>query len=263
MRYVNIKILILIISSFFSLNVSSQLFTKNVKNFSINALGEIIILKTDNQLIKYDSLGNQLFTYTNNYSTSLSSFDATDAMNLMLYYNDFGRVSFLDKSLSEKLSPIELFNLGFSSISTVCLSYNNGIWIYDLAESQLIRINNNRKIEITSNRLNEILPVKIDPSKMIEFNNQLYVSDSLSGIYLFDKYGAFIKQVFNGKCADFQAIDEGLLISDANRIIFIPTIGLSIEMYFTSPDFIKSFLVQASKIWILNQNHELIKFNRE
>ena len=70
-------------------------------------LGNIFLVR-GNQLIKHNSSGLALHTYSNLYSGNISFIDAHDPFKILVYYEAFGQVEFLDQSLSLISSTISL-----------------------------------------------------------------------------------------------------------------------------------------------------------
>jgi len=90
-----------------------------------------IFLVNNNQLFKYSSNGEQLHTYSNLYSGDISFIDTHDPFKILIYYQAFGQVEFLDHSLSLTASTIDLNHLNLSLGTLVCSSYQGEFWVDD------------------------------------------------------------------------------------------------------------------------------------
>ena len=231
-----------------------------VKFFSIDALGNIYIVEKNNQLAKFDPAGNQLFSFTNSASQSLTNLDCSNPLQTLLFFRDLGKIQFLDKNLAEMASPLELLNLSFSDVSAVCSSYNSGLWLYESSEKQLIRLNSSLEITNKSIRLDQIIQSGFEIHKMVEYSDKLLVMDSLHGIFIFDIYGVYKKPVFLGKVSDFQLVGDNIFYTASSEIIKTNFSMTQEVVFFKSSNPIRSFYISSNKVWILNQNQELIKF---
>lgn len=251
-------VLIFLLQSVFS--EGQNLNHSDVKFFSVDALGNIYIVHKNNQLVKFDPAGIQLFSYTNSMSQSLTNLDCSNPLQTLLFFRDLGKIQFLDKNLAEMASPVELLNLSYSDVSAVCSSYNSGLWLYESSEKQLIRLNSSLQITNKSIRLDQIIQSGFEIHKMLEYSDKLLVMDSLHGIFVFDIYGVYKKPVFLGKVADFQLIDENIFYATTYGIIKTDISVFEEQMYFKPSNPVRSFYISTNNVWILNQNQELIKF---
>jgi hypothetical protein len=165
-----------------------------VDAFDIDVLGNIYLVR-ETELIKYNPELKKQATYSNLSYGEITSIDVSDAMNLLVFYEDFAKVLFLDNTLSLKKSAIDLSDLGFPNTSLACLSYNNAFWIFDPVNQELIRINQFLEIGERTGNLNQIINTEIEPNQLFESGNHVYLKDSNEGIFVFDRYGGFLKRM--------------------------------------------------------------------
>jgi len=161
--------------------------------------------------IKVDNIGNiyavnngVITKYFTNHQTktfsiktfgTLANIDVSNALRILLYFNDFQKILFLDSQLSQNGDVIELSNLGYEQTLLVCSSFNNGFWIYHQANNELIRFNQSLEISIKTGNLKRILAQDIRPNFMLEHNGKLYLNSPNIGILLFDIYGSYLKTI--------------------------------------------------------------------
>ncbi|MGE0566558.1 MAG: hypothetical protein AB7O73_01300 [Bacteroidia bacterium] len=179
--------------------------------FEIDNLGNFILVN-QNELLKYKPDGTYFNRYSNLKLGPIFSLDATNGLRLLVYYKDFQQIVFLDSQLSSNSSPVSLENLGLEQAALVCSSANNGIWVYNAANNELIRFSDNLKEMIKSGNLKQILREDISPDFMVESNGFVYLNVPDKGIYVFDIFGAFIK-VISLKNLSSISIQENLIYS--------------------------------------------------
>jgi hypothetical protein len=212
-RY-GILVLLIVIGIFSFKNVDDKsVFDFSVNYFDVDILGNLYLVH-GNELSKYDKEGKRKATYTNLSLGDISSIDASDAMNLLVFYEDFGKVIFLDNTLSIKKSAISLADLGFPNATLVCLSYNNSFWLFDPVNQELIRINQFLEISERSGNLNQIIQTEIEPNQLFETGNHVYLKDVNEGVFIFDRYGGFLKRM------PFLQVDD-LQLSASNTLQYL------------------------------------------
>ncbi len=210
---------ITIILVFFIVNLlgfrtgDSQVFDFRIDDFDLDVLGNLYIVR-DTELIKYNDQLELQSTFSNLSLGAITSIDASDAMNLLVFYGDFSKVLFLDNTMSVKKSVISLSDLGFPNASLACLSYNNGFWIFDPSNQELVRISQFLDVAERSGNLNQIIHAEIEPDQLIEYGNTVYIKDKKEGVFVFDRYAGFLKRL------PFLSIDD-LQFIEPNNLAFL------------------------------------------
>jgi hypothetical protein len=172
-----------------------------------------------NKLAKYDVDGNLLKTYSNKAHGNISFVDASNPLKILLYYRDFRIILFLDNMLSESGDPILLDQLGVIQPTLVCNSYENGFWIYDQQDCQLIRFDKNLQVSNQSGNIVQITDKKIKPNFLMEINNIVYLNDPVNGILIFDKYGTYAKILPFKNINSFQIFEDNIIYSTESQLI--------------------------------------------
>lgn len=185
-------------------------------------LGNVFLVK-DNQLIKYSSSGVVLHTYSNLYSGEISFVDTHDPFKILVYYEAFGQVDFLDHSLSLTSSSISLTMLNLSLVTLVCSSYQGAFWVYDPTNFELQRITQTLEISERSGNLQQVTGYTPDPNYMLERDNYLYLNDPAIGILIFDKYGSYYKTLPVKGLTSFQVFDRKVIYIEGNEISIYDT----------------------------------------
>jgi hypothetical protein len=113
----------------------------------------------------------------------------------MLFYKDFQQLVFLDNQLTQKNEAVSLENLGFEQTEFACTSANNGFWIFNKANNELIRFDEHLKKIASTGNLKQILQTELKPNYMVEHNGYVFLNCPETGIYMFDIFGTFSKLI--------------------------------------------------------------------
>lgn len=197
-------IILLIVTNIilFPLNSKSQSdYPNRISFFELDILGQLYFINRS-EVKKYSADGKLLKTYSNLYYGDITYIDVSDPMNLLVFYEDNNLLLMLDNQLSIKNSPIDLNDLGYGQANLVCLSYGNGFWIFDPISQSLIRFNNLLGLTENSGNLLNITGYQLHPIQLIERDNQLILRDKEFGIFVFDRFGNYIKRL------PFENIDD-------------------------------------------------------
>ncbi len=178
----------------YSMYSQNNSFPNKVDFFELDVIGNLYFVN-NSELSMYNSSFHELYTYSNLMYGDIESIDVKDAMNVMIYYKSSNKIVLLDNKLSIKNSPIDLSDLGYSETNVACLSYNNAFWIYDVIGHELLRFNLLLENTDRSGDLKSITSYNINPVQIIERDNQLILRDNENGIFVFDRYGGFLRRM--------------------------------------------------------------------
>jgi len=184
-------------------------------------LGNVFLVK-DNQLTKYNAKGEKVHVYSNLLYGDITYIDTQDPFKILLYFQPFGQIQYLDHTLSLISTTIDLNRYYTGLPSLVCASYQGAFWVYDPIIFEMVRVDQSLEISERSGNLQQVTGYSLDPNYMLERDNFLYLNDPAVGILIFDKYGSYYKtipvqglssfQVFNNKI--IYTIDDEISIYD-------------------------------------------------
>lgn len=175
--------------------------------FTSDNQGNIYTVKND-ELIKYNKAGKQLCKFSNKKFGNISYVDASNMLKILVFYKDFSQAVFLDNTLSLNGEPVSFDKIGLQQVSLICTSFNNGLWIYNQQNFELIQLNTSYETIHHTDNLNNLLNVDLQPTRMMEYDNKLYLNNPSSGIMIFDIYGTYYKTVPAKYVKQFQAIAD-------------------------------------------------------
>ena len=142
---------------------------------------------------KYDEQGNVLFSYSALSMGRISFIDAYNPLKILVFSQDFMRLLFLDHKLAAQqgayiLSDFNLFP------TCVCMSYDNGFWVYDEQVKQLFRYDARQNLSNKSQNISTFTEKEVNPLFIKETESGfLLLNDRENGILVFDRFGAYLK----------------------------------------------------------------------
>src|SRR5512139_994998 len=98
--------------------------------FAADNLDNLYLLNSTDQLKKINEKGDSVAIFNNirKYG-KVAQIDVSNPLRVLLYYKDFSTVVVLDRLLNIR-STIDFRKQDIFQVQAVCLSYDNGIWLY-------------------------------------------------------------------------------------------------------------------------------------
>jgi hypothetical protein len=138
-------------------------FIVNAKFIQADELGNLYIVSPSNQLYKYNTLGKVLATLNYNYNGNISSIDASNPMEIYVFYKEINRVLFLDNNLAYR-GELDLTKQNITQASAIARSYDNGIWVFDMGDLQLKKMSKDGNITQSSGNIRQIIKTDFVPN---------------------------------------------------------------------------------------------------
>ena len=167
---------------------------KTSSSFTTDNLGNVYLV-SGNVVEKYSPEGEFLKSYSDNNLGTISLLDANNSMKLLVFYEPFQQMTILDNMLAPTVDPFQFEPMGYNQISLICSSHNNGTWIYNKQNSELIRFDQSFQVTNQTGNLSQQLLMEINPDFLMEQNNKVFLNDSTKGIFVFDIYGTYNKTI--------------------------------------------------------------------
>lgn len=229
-----------------------------IEYFTVNNLGEIYIINTDNQLKKLDEKGDSIgvFNRVTKYG-KLSYVEAQNPWKTILYYKDFSTIVLLDKYLNV-LTNINLRKQNIFQVNAVTASYDNNIWLFDEQDSKL------KKIDDAGNLLSETIDFRRlfdsvpSPEKILDKSGFIYLYDPHKGMYIFDYYGSFKNKLTFLNWKDFTVIGKNIYGYD-DKYFYAYTINTLDLKQYVLPAIFKNYTsikIGNNKLYLL-KNYSL------
>lgn len=218
-------------------------------------LQQCYLVNNQNDLIKYNPAGIEVFRYSNNKLGQLEAVDVSNPFHILLYYPEFGNIITLDRTLNET-STRNLFDLGVLQTQAVGVSFDNNIWVFDELANRLRKYDKQGKIVIESIDLSTVIQKRIQPTNIIENNNQVYLYDPESGLYFFDIFGQFIRSFEVPNLSTLQIKNGHLLgVQDFNLFIWQLATGIKhpVELPFELQEEMQ-LRIEQNHLFVLEDN---------
>ena len=74
------------------------------------------------------------------------SIDVSNPMKILAFYKDYNKILFLDNMLAPSASSIDLSAIGFDQVTLTCSSHDNGIWVLNSLNFEIVRMEPTLKI---------------------------------------------------------------------------------------------------------------------
>jgi hypothetical protein len=211
--------------------------------------GNIYIVKS-NELSKYNKAGKLIYKYSNKNLGNIDFIDASNMLRLLVFYQNFSQVLFLDNTLTQQGEPLSLDKIGFQQTQLVASSYNNGMWLYDQQNMQLVRLDNMLLKTQETGNLSRLLNNDIAPTRLLEYDNTVYLYNPSSGILMFDIYGTYYKTIPFQNIASFQPLAEKVYYLKDNAIKSYHYKTLEEQNFEIPPVVIKNFRIEMDVLII-------------
>lgn len=176
----------------------------------IDNLDNAYLINKQFQLQKINPNGSLKCTYSSSAYGPLFSVDASNPLNVLLFYKDFTTIVALDNEFSELGIHQMAFN-GFTDIGAIGYAQDNNFWIFDNTTLQLKKINAaGRELAASENLFTIGLNVDERPNFILSRNNFVYVNAPKNGIYIFDLNGVYYRRIPVTELRSFQVRDNYL-----------------------------------------------------
>ncbi|MBR0569513.1 hypothetical protein KB205_02725 [Microvirga sp. STS03] len=152
----------------------------------------VYLLNPRRNIVQLDSLGRLVTLYSPTSNARITTIDAWNPMKVLAFYADRQELLLLDRFLtpitSVALADFEINN----TVKAAALAADDGFWLFDETDFKLSKLDLRlRKVTIET-PLNLVMDRnKFDIRMLREYQNQVYLLDYNSGIYVFDNLGNY------------------------------------------------------------------------
>lgn len=205
-RYITILFFFFFVNGFLNAQIrseneflSSLEFTKwksgKFSYFNLDALGNLYVINESGQIKKYGTNGDssQVFQDVKKWGRP-SYLDVSNPLKIRVFFPDFLSIVTIDRLMN----PRNTLNLRINNhfrVKGIATSYDNNFWIYDEQLCKIFKIDDDGKMLLESADLRNITGQTPSNIRLMDRNGEIYLFDSISGIFILDYYGAFKKQI--------------------------------------------------------------------
>lgn len=185
---------------------------------TVDELGNVYVVRNDNSLVRFTEQGDSSAFYRSIQNGDIGQVDASNPLRVVVYYPSYSRVVLLDKMLSPK-NELDLKKLNIYTTAFVAAASDGDLWVYDLFNARLIKVNDQLQISTQSNDLRQQVDKVPGPSFIVERNRKVYVCDTAEGIYTFDQYGSYINTLSIYGVKYLQVVGSQLVYRNGDRLV--------------------------------------------
>lgn len=225
------------------------------KRIAVDALQNIYVLNSDNELIQYSPKGKENYRYSNYDLGNISHIDVNNPFNILVFYKEHQTVKILDRTLTP-ISSFDIFQTGITYVQAIGMSNDQAVWVYDEVNFKLKKLDHTGTVILESGDVSQIIPSDFTPSFLVAVGNKVYLSAFDSPVFIFDNLGNYHrKTTFSIPSSEFQVI-QGKIVYSNNVALYIQDTNplAKSSRPFLLPDVgtpIKSISIYKNQIWIL------------
>lgn len=189
----------------------------NAKDIETDRLGNLYIVTPTNQLYKYNRDGQKLGTLNYKYVGNISHVDATNPLEIYVFYKELNKIVYLDNNLAYR-GETDLNRYDIAQASAVARAFDNGIWVFDLGDLQLKKFDKNGENLQTSGNIRQYLKGRVQPNYIFDNNERVYLNDPEQGILVFDVFANYIKTIPIKGNNNVKVIEEDLYYQNGKKL---------------------------------------------
>lgn len=232
----------------------SEMNLRDARAMSTDEIGNIYVVYEDNSLVQYNERGDSLTNFRNIQNGILGHIDTRNPLKLLLFYPDFSKIIILDRMLSLK-NEIDLRQLNIFRVGAAGLAMDGNIWVYDLNNVQLLKIDDNLNIVNKSDDLRSAIQSFPDPISLEESERKVYLLDATKGIYVFDQFANFLNNIELFHVKQLQVYNSLLVyVSGDSLLNYNPITAASQSLPLLKTDDFISARIDRGKLYLLSKN---------
>jgi hypothetical protein len=217
---------------------------------------------SQNQIIRFDPKGRELFRTGYLNLGPIFSADFTYTLKPLVFHRDFLTIATLDNTLSMQGRPVNLIDLGIPNATLVSSSFDNHFWVYNQDNFEFLRLNFQGQRVSRTGSMQQLIAREIEPVYMLERNNNLYVSDPRLGIIIFDIFGTYFKTIGERNVDEFQVFDNFIFFEREGKLNRFHLITLDLKTFDMPHQNFKQIRVEKRRLFLLTEKGvEVYAFN--
>ena len=225
-------------------------------SFNVDNLDNIYLITNTTQLKKINDHGDSVavFNDVKRYGNP-SSIDVTNPLKILLYYKNYSTVVVLDRLLTIR-NTINFRKQNIFSVNSLCLSYDNNIWVFDEEDYKLKKIDEEGKILLETTGWRALFDSVPAPSQLIDRDNYVYLYDAEKGFYIFDYYGSFKNRLAFLNWTNVEVNGKTMYGFSNNKLYSYELKSLTLKEYKLPGFFGKFNSIKAmnGKVYLLNES---------
>ena len=217
---------------------------------SMDPFGNTFLVGADNRIIRYDSVGQaSIFDYSTDRLGNLSHIDASNPLQVLLYYEDYQIVKFLNRNLLFN-GQLDLNTLDLVQTPLVASAIDGNLWLYDAITFQLKKITPQGRILQESPSFNVLFNAPDLPTSLADQGDFLLVRIPNIGLCQFDSFGRFVKVIRQEPTDSWTVAGTEIYFTQADSLIVQDIYRPLTQKLFRMPS--SAHLLSPTRAWIQN-----------
>lgn len=209
-------------------------------DFTVDNLDNIYILTSTDQLKKLNSNGDSIAVYNDvKRFGKIYTIDVSNPLKIVLFYKSYSTVVVLDRLLAAK-GVLDLRRYKIPEASAAAASYDNNLWVFDAIENKLKKLDEKGKLLLESSDLRQAMNLSIQPEKIIDQGQSVYLYDPKQGVFVFDHYGSYRKKFPLSQWSGISVRDQQIY-GISNQALVIYNTGNFMQQQYQFPSSFGSF----------------------
>lgn len=231
---------------------------KKDSRFTTDNMGNIFVISPTNDIEKYDKNGIKVATANFKVLGSITSIDATNPFEIYVFYRDQNKILYLDNLLNLR-GETNLESIGISQCAAFARSFDNQLWLMDMADLKIKKYSKDSKFISESASLNTIISDgPILPESMVDINSTLYVLNNGS-LFNFDAFINYTKTVISDSISAFQVINQQIVYLKNGCIYsYNPLLFKSEKLELGINEKIKNMRIEKERLYILTDDNLIL-----
>jgi hypothetical protein len=221
--------------------------------FTTDKFGNVYIAKPNNSIVKYNQNGDSCCVYNALSRGTITQIDATNPLNILVYYNAMMQINVLNNLLVLKQS-IDLKKNNIYNCAAISSSADGDIWIFNSLYNQLQKINAEQKISDKSINFTQLFNTEIAPVLLTEQERNLFVVDTTQGIMRFDQFGTYIT-TYHFNTTNIQFINNQIVYYKYGTLFNYNLNSLNEKKFsISNPENVIGVRIEKNRVFVLRFN---------
>ncbi len=162
---------------------------------SLDRRGTLYVADQDNNLRQFSGEGQRLNTYAPTQPGHIGLVEAFNLTNTLVFYDDRQQVILLDRFLTP-ITELRLADYVDGTVRVVTLAPDNQLWLFDESNLVLRQFDPQRLSVVQNTPLDLIIGRSRPDFRFLRmYQNNLYLVDRTTGIFVFDNLGNYKKKL--------------------------------------------------------------------
>ncbi len=231
---------------------------KKDSRFTTDNMGNIFIISPTNDIEKYDKNGHKIATANFKVLGTITTIDATNPFEIYVFYRDQNKILYLDNLLNLR-GETNLESIGISQCAAFARSFDNQLWLVDMADLKIKKYSKDSKFISESASLNTIISDgPILPESMVDINSTLYVLNN-GAIFNFDAFINYTKTLISDSITVFQVVNQQIVyLKNGNLFSYNPLLFKSEKLELGLNEKIKNMRIEKERLYILTDDNLIL-----